>query len=83
MRAVLRATVIVLSAVAMIILAVGTIRGVKRHPVGAQFLAGAMLLVLGAVAPVPNPPQQGIEEAREDKGKKGSESGDPPTIGPR
>ncbi len=78
MRAAIRAVVISLIVVATIFLAVGSIRTVKRHPVGAQFLASAMLLVLGLTAPIPDPPQQGIEEAREDKGKKGSESGDPP-----
>lgn len=80
MRSVIRATAIVLSTIVVLILAVGSIRGVKRHPVGAQFLASALLLALGMVAPVPNPPQQGIEEAREDKDKKGSESGDPPVA---
>ncbi len=78
MRSILRATAIVLSAIVILFLAVGSIRGVKRHPVGAQVLASAMLLAFGWVVPVPNPPQQGIEEAREDKGQKGAESGDPP-----
>ncbi len=80
MRAMFRATAIVLAVIVTISLAVGSIRGVKRHPIGAQFLASAMLLVLGLTAPIPNPPQQGIEEAREDKDKKGSESGDPPVA---
>ncbi len=80
MRAIFRATAIVLAAIVTVSLAVGSIRGVKRHPIGAQFLASAMLLVLGMTAPVPNPPQQGIEEAREDKDGKGSESGDPPVA---
>ncbi len=80
MRPVFRATAIVLSAILMLVLAVGSIRGVKRHPMGAQFLASAMLLVFGMVAPIPSPPQQGIEEAREDKDTKGSESGDPPAA---
>jgi hypothetical protein len=39
-----------------------------------------MIMVMGMGAPIVNPPQQGIEEAREHKGKKGSESGDPPTA---
>jgi len=43
-------------------------------------MASAMLLVLGIGLPIVNPPQQGIEEAREDKGRKGGESGDPPTA---
>jgi hypothetical protein len=80
MRPILRATAIVLSAVVVLFLAVGSIRGVKRHPLGAEFLASAMLLVLGITAPIPQPPQQRIEEAREDKGKKGDESGDPPVA---
>lgn len=58
--------------------AVGSIRWAKRHPMGAELLASAMILVLGMAGPVVHPPQQGIEEAREDKGKKGAESGDPP-----
>jgi hypothetical protein len=58
--------------------AVASVRWAKRHPTGAQLLAGAMLIVLGIAAPIPKRPQQGVEEAREDKGKKGAESGDPP-----
>jgi hypothetical protein len=80
MRSILRATAIVLSAIVFVFLATASIRGVKRHPVGAQLLASAMLLAFGIFAPIPNPPQQGIEEAREDKDKKGSESGDPPAV---
>jgi hypothetical protein len=41
-------------------------------------MANAMMLVLGMGGPVVNPPQQGIEEARENKGTKSAESGDPP-----
>ena len=80
MRSAIRAVFISLVVVAVLFLAVGSIRGVKRHPAGAQFLASAMLLLFGLSGPVVNPPQQGIEEAREDKGKKGSESGDPPEV---
>ena len=58
--------------------AVGSVRWAKRHFTGAQLLASAMLLVLGFTMPIPKRPQQGIEQAREDKGKKGAESGDPP-----
>ena len=65
--------------VALIILAaVGSVRWGKRHSTGAQLLAGAMLLILGITMPIIKRPQQGVEEAREDKGKKGAESGDPP-----
>jgi hypothetical protein len=38
-----------------------------------------MVLLLGIVLVPEQLPQQRIEEAREDKGKKGAESGDPPT----
>jgi hypothetical protein len=78
MRAAVRAIVIVLVAVASIWAAVGSVRWAKRQSTGAQLLASAMLLVLGIGAPVVNPPQQGIEEAREDKDQKGAQSGDPP-----
>jgi len=59
-------------------MAVGGVRWAKRHSTGAQLLAGGMLLVLGAAVPIVQRPQQGVEEARLDKGKKGAESGDPP-----
>jgi hypothetical protein len=68
-------------AVTVILLAgVGGVRWAKRHTTGAQLVASALMLVLGMVGPAVKPPQQGIEEAREDKGKKGSESGDPPAA---
>ncbi len=76
------ARLLVAMAVAAIFLvaAVGSIRWAKGHSRGAQFVASALILVLGITTPIVTPPQQGIEEAREDKGKKGSESGDPPTT---
>ena len=80
MRALLRAIAIVLAVIISVLAAVGAVRWAQRHPTGAQFLASAMIMVMGAGMPIVNPPQQGIEEAREDKGKKGSESGDPPTA---
>ena len=79
MRDVLRSIGIVLAFIVVLSAAMGGIRWAKRHSTGAQILAGAMLLVLGIGVPVINPPQQGIEEAREDKGTKGAESGAPPT----
>jgi len=80
MRAPIRAIVIVLVVTVALLAAVGSIRWAKRHSTGAQLLASAMILVLGIGVPIVNPPQQGVEEAREDKGKKGSESGDPPVA---
>jgi ABC-type amino acid transport system permease subunit len=80
MRDPIRAVVIVLVVTVALLAAVGSIRWAKRHSTGAQLLASAMILVLGIGVPIVNPPQQGVEEAREDKDKKGSESGDPPAA---
>jgi hypothetical protein len=78
MQAVVHAIVTLGVVVLMIGAAVASVRWAKRHSTGAQLLAGAMLLVLGFSMPVVKRPQQGVEEAREDQGKKGAESGDPP-----
>jgi hypothetical protein len=80
MRPSIRAVVVVLVVMVALLAAFGSIRWAKRHSTGAQLLASAMMLVLGIGVPIVNPPQQGVEEAREDKGKKGSESGDPPAA---
>jgi hypothetical protein len=50
-----------------------------RNAKGAQFVASGLILLLGLFAPVVKPPQQTIEEAREEKGRTGDQSGDPPT----
>jgi len=76
----IRAVVVVLTVTVVLLAGVGGIRWAKRHSTGAQLLASAMILALGIGVPIVNPPQQGVEEAREDKGKKGSESGDPPAV---
>jgi hypothetical protein len=70
----------VLAIVVILVASVGCIRWARGHSAGRQFVASAMMLVLGMVGPAVKAPQQGIEEAREDKGKKGSESGDPPAT---
>jgi ABC-type amino acid transport system permease subunit len=80
MRLPIRAIAIVLAVMVTLMVAIGSVRWAKRNSTGAQLLASAMILVLGIGVPIVNPPQQGIEEAREDKGKKGSESGDPPAV---
>jgi ABC-type amino acid transport system permease subunit len=55
-RASLRAIAIVLAVIITMLTAVGSIRWAKRHPTGAQFLASAMIMVLGVGVPVVNPP---------------------------
>ena len=80
MQAVVHAIATVLVIALVISAAVGSVRWVKRHSTGAQLLASAMLLILGISMPIIKRPQQGVEEAREDKGKKGAESGDPPDL---
>ena len=74
-----RAITTLVMIVLVILAAIGSVRWAKRHSTGAQLLAGAMLLVLGISMPIVKRPQQGVEEAREDKGKKGAESGNPPS----
>ena len=78
MRSTIRWIAVVVVVMAALYGAVGSIRWAKRHSTGAQLVASAMMLVLGWTAPIVHPPQQGVEEAREDKDKKGAESGDPP-----
>ena len=63
---------------ALLVAAVSAVRWAKRGSPATEFIASAMMLVLGMIGPAVKPPAQGIEEVREDKGKKGSESGDPP-----
>ena len=80
MSSAIRAVVVGLVVTVLVMAGVGSIRWAKRHSTGAQLMASALILVLGIGVPIVNPPQQGVEEAREDKGKKGSESGDPPAA---
>jgi len=54
--------------------AVGAVRWAKRGSSGTEFVASAMMLVLGMFGPAVQPPEQGMEQSREDKRKKGSES---------
>ena len=81
MSALIRAVAIVLTGIILLWAAVGSIHWAKRSSTGGQFLANAMILVLGiSGVPIVEPPQQGVEEAREDKDKQGAESGDPPAA---
>jgi hypothetical protein len=63
--------------VLLVIGAVAAIRWAKRAGGKAAGLGGALLLML-SMGVVPPKELQTIEEARESKGKKGAESGDPP-----
>ena len=75
-RAVTWAFIVIFSAVAM----VGLMRWAKKGGRGVSMAGSAMVLMLGMGLVVPEQlPQQRIEELQEDKGKKGAESGDPPT----
>jgi hypothetical protein len=79
MRAPIGPLPILIAVIITVFAGVGGVRWAKRHSTGAQIVANAMLLILGfSGMPIVQLPQQRIEEAREDKGKKGSESGDPP-----
>ena len=60
--------------------AILAVRWARRGSGGTEFVASAMMLMLGMFGPAVQPPEQGIEEARNDKGKKGAESGDPPAV---
>jgi hypothetical protein len=55
-----------------------TMRWAKRGGRGPAILGSTLVLLLGGGL-APEQRQQAIEEAREEKGKKRAESGDPPT----
>ena len=50
-----------------------------KNKAGAEFVASGLILLLGIFVPVVKPPQQTLEETREEKGRTGGQSGDPPT----
>jgi hypothetical protein len=62
-------------------LMIALVRWAKRGGRGTAMLGSALVLLLGIGLVPEQIPQQRIEEAREEKGKKGAESGDPPTGG--
>lgn len=80
MSGALRPIAVALVVAGLLVSAVGAVRWAKRGSSGTEFVASAMMLVLGMFAPAVQPPEQGIEQTREDKGKKGSESGAPPSA---
>ena len=80
MRAI-RAIAIILAITALLSSGIYMMRWAKSSSSkGTEFLASAMILLLGFWGPIVKPPQQNMEETREEKGRKGGESGDPPTV---
>jgi hypothetical protein len=75
--AALPALLMVGGAVLLLIGMAAAIRWAKRAGGKAAGLGGALMLML-SMGVVPPKELQTIEEAREPKGKKGAESGDPP-----
>jgi hypothetical protein len=68
----------IVAAVVSLAVAISLVRWARRGGRGAAMLGSAMVLLLGIGLVPEQIPQQRIEEAREEKGKKGAESGDPP-----
>ena len=75
MSGTIRPIATVVAVIVLLLAGVGCIRWARRHSGGTQFVASAMMVLLGMIGPAVKPPQQGIEEVREDKGKKGSQPG--------
>jgi hypothetical protein len=67
-----------LAAFCTLALMIALVRWARRGGRGTAMLGSALVLLLGIGLVPEQIPQQRIEEAREDKGKKGAESGDPP-----
>jgi hypothetical protein len=76
-KAAFPALLVVGGAVLLVIGMVAAIRWAKRTSGKAAGLGGALLLML-SMGVVPPKELQTIEEAKESKGKKGAESGNPP-----
>jgi hypothetical protein len=76
-RNAIRAVAIATALLLLVLGAVGSVRWAKRGGTSARVMASALILALG-MGIVIKPPQQGIEQARENPDKTGGESGDPP-----
>jgi hypothetical protein len=77
MTAALLAIAWTLVALLVIVAMVAAVRWAKKASRVASAVGGTLILLLGA-AFVPPAEQTRLEEAKEPKGKKGAESGDPP-----
>ncbi|MGH8143195.1 MAG: hypothetical protein ACREU2_11845 [Steroidobacteraceae bacterium] len=75
----IRTAAVVVVALVLIIGAVSSVRWARRGGTAARLMGSALMLALG-MGIIVKPPQQDVEQAREDKGKKGGESGDPPAA---
>jgi hypothetical protein len=64
-------------AIFILLVAWGAYRA-SRNGSGSEFVASGLILLLGIFVPVVKPPQQTLEETREEKGRVGGASGDPP-----
>ena len=79
MRNTLRAVTVMLIVAALLISAVGSVRWARRGGTAARLMASALTLGLG-MSIVVKPPQQGVEQAEENRDETGGESGDPPAA---
>jgi hypothetical protein len=77
MRHALRGVVVAVLIAGLLCASVGGIRWARRGGVGASLAANALLLALG-MGVVVQPPQQGVQQAEEERDKTGGETGDPP-----
>jgi hypothetical protein len=79
MRNALRAVIVALIVVALLFGIVGSVRWAKRGGTASKMMATALMLGLG-MGVVVQPPQQGVEQAAENRDKTGGQSGEPPAI---
>lgn len=79
MKDALRAATVVSLVVALLFGAIGSVRWAKRGGAASSLMASALMLGLG-MGIVVSPPQQGVEQAEEEREKTGGESGDPPAA---
>ncbi len=80
MKAIVFAVGWTLAALLLIAALYSLVRWARRDRRGATIVGSALVLLFGGGL-VPDSSRQRTEEAREDKGKKGAESGDPPEPG--
>ncbi len=77
MRHLVRGAIAAIVIAALLGVGAGAMRWARRGGVGASLAANALLLALG-MGVVVRPPQQGVQQAEEERDKTGGETGDPP-----